>query len=98
MLAGVSAGVIGLDADRRIELPNSAASQLLGRDLTTAIGEKLRDIVPQFAGLLDEVAADPDRARTAEVEIGPAQRRRTLLLRIGTDTRARAGGLCGHLR
>ncbi len=102
VLAGVSAGVIGLDADRRIELPNNAASQLLGRDLTAVIGERLRDVFPQFGDLLDQVAADgdrhrdsaadPERARTAELDIGPAQRRRTLLVRIGTDTRSRAGG------
>ena len=91
VLAGVSAGVVGLDADGRIELPNSAASQLLGMDLTAALGEKLRDAVPQFGTLLDEAAVNPDKARTAEVEIGPTQRRRTLLVRIGSD-RGRAGG------
>ena len=31
VLAGVSAGVIGLDALGRIELPNRAADELLGR-------------------------------------------------------------------
>ena len=91
VLAGVSAGVVGLDSDGRIELPNNAASQLLGMDLTAALGEKLRDAVPQFGTLLDEVAANPDKPRTAEVEIGPTQRRRTLLVRIGSD-RGRAGG------
>ena len=92
VLAGVSAGVIGLDAEGRIELPNAAAGKLLGMDLVAATGEKLRDAVPQFGALLDKVAADPGRAQTAEVEIGPTQRRRTLLVRIGTDSRARAGG------
>jgi two-component system nitrogen regulation sensor histidine kinase NtrY len=92
VLAGVSAGVVGLDAEGRIELPNSAAGQLLGRDLTAALGERLRDVVPQFGPLLDEVAAEPERARTAEVEIGPSQRRRTLLVRIGSDSRSRGGG------
>ncbi len=87
VLAGVSAGVIGIDPDGLIELPNQVASDLLGADLTAAIGQPLRDAVPQFAALLAEVAADPDRPRTAEVESGPAQRRRTLLVRIGSDSR-----------
>jgi two-component system nitrogen regulation sensor histidine kinase NtrY len=87
VLAGVSAGVIGLDADGRIELPNSAAGLLLGADMMAAIGQPLRETVPQFASLLDEVAANPDKPRTAEVEIGPTQRRRTLLVRIGADRR-----------
>ena len=87
VLAGVSAGVIGLDAEARIELPNSAAGRLLGMDLVAEMGRPLRDVVPQFSELLDEVAAGPDRARTTEVEIGPTQRRRTLLVRIGSDSR-----------
>ena len=87
VLAGVSAGVIGLDVQGRVELPNRAASDLLGTDLINAIGAKLAETVPQFAPLLDKVAAQPERAHTAEVEIGPSSRRRTLLVRIGTDLR-----------
>ncbi len=87
VLAGVSAGVIGLDAQGRVELPNRAASELLGSDLINAIGARLADTVPQFAPLLGSVEAQPERAHTAEVEIGPTQRRRTLLVRVGTDLR-----------
>jgi len=85
VLSGVSAGVIGLDAQGRIELPNRAADELLGRDLVAAIGRPLAEEVPEFAPLISEVAAAPERARTAEVQIGPANRRRTLLTRIGAD-------------
>jgi len=93
VLAGVSAGVIGLDASAHVELPNRAASELVGHDLMSAIGSPLGDVVPEFAPLLAEVALAPERARTAEVQIGPASRRRTLLVRIGTDGRgARAEG------
>jgi len=93
VLAGVSAGVIGLDAEGRIELPNSAASDLLGMDLVSSIGHGLAEAVPEFAGLLAEVAANPERPRTAEVESGPNQRRRILLVRIGSDSRGgRLGG------
>ena len=87
VLAGVSAGVIGLDVQGRVELPNRAASELLGTDLINAIGAKLAETVPQFAPLLASVEAQPERAHTAEVEIGPSSRRRTLLVRIGTDLR-----------
>ncbi len=85
VLSGVSAGVIGLDASGRIELPNRAADDLLGIDLLSAIGRELGDVVPEFAELLHEAAASPERARTAEVQIGPSARRRTLLVRIGAD-------------
>ena len=85
VLSGVSAGVIGLDASGRIELPNRAANELLGLDLMAAIGRELADVVPEFADLLHEAAASPERARTAELGIGPSTRRRTLLVRIGAD-------------
>ncbi len=87
VLAGVSAGVIGLDLAGRIDLPNRAASELLGMDLMAAIGGSLDVVVPEFAPLLAGAAAQPERARTAEVEIGRPSRRRTLLVRIGTDLR-----------
>jgi two-component system, NtrC family, nitrogen regulation sensor histidine kinase NtrY len=85
VLSGVSAGVIGLDASGRIELPNRVADELLGIDLLSAIGRELADVVPEFADLLHEAAASPERARTAEIQIGPTTSRRTLLVRIGAD-------------
>ncbi len=88
VLSGVSAGVIGLDASGRIELPNRVADELLGIDLLSAVGRELADVVPEFADLLHEAAASPERARTAEIQIGPPTRRRTLLVRIGADLSA----------
>jgi len=85
VLAGVSAGVIGLDASANVELPNRAASELVGMDLMAAIGLPLGQVVPEFAPLLGQAADQPERARTAEMQIGPPSRRRTLLVRIGTD-------------
>ncbi len=93
VLSGVSAGVIGLDAQGRIELPNHAARELLEIDLLGAIGRDLGEVVPEFAALMRQAQAAPERARTGEVQIGPASRRRTLLVRIGADlTGGRADG------
>jgi two-component system nitrogen regulation sensor histidine kinase NtrY len=85
VLAGVSAGVIGLDAQGLIELPNRTADELLGLDLLAATGHPLAEIVPEFAPLFNEVAASPDKARTAEIQTGPATHRRHLLVRIGAE-------------
>ncbi len=85
VLAGVSAGVIGLDREGRIDLPNRAASELMGMDLMAASGLPLAQAVPEFAPLLQEVQAAPDRARTAEVQVGPPANRRTLLVRVGAE-------------
>ena len=89
VLAGVSAGVIGLEADGRINLPNRRASELAGIDLDAAVGLPLAEVLPEFAPLLAAVqqggAATPERDRSAEIRIGPASNRRTLLARIGVE-------------
>ena len=85
VLSGVSAGVIGLDAQGRIELPNRTADKLLGQDLLAATGRRLAEVVPELVPLLAEAEAGPERARTAEVQLGPPNARRTLLVRIGAD-------------
>jgi len=91
VLSGVSAGVIGLDEHARIELPNRAATQLLGIDMLGAIGRPLAEVVPEFAPLIGQAQEAPDRAHTAELELGPPTRRRTLLVRIGSDRSAPRG-------
>ena len=86
VLSGVSAGVVGLDSEGRVTLPNRSASTLLGVDLDAAIGLSFARIAPEFAELLEAAAANPDRPRVAEILIGPATARRTLLARIGAET------------
>lgn len=85
VLSGVSAGVIGLDRKACIELPNRAASALLGLDLRTAIGRTLTDVAPEFQPLIEAALRNPETAHTAELQIGPQNARRTLLVRIDAD-------------
>jgi two-component system nitrogen regulation sensor histidine kinase NtrY len=91
VLSGVTAGVIGLDERGRIELPNRAASDLLGVDMLGAIGRPLAELVPEFEALIGQAQDMPDRAHTAELQLGPPTRRRTLLVRIGPDRKAQRG-------
>jgi two-component system nitrogen regulation sensor histidine kinase NtrY len=85
VLAGVSAGVIGLDGAGRIELPNRAAAELLGVDLLAKVGQRLADVAPEFSPLIDAVVAAPEKPVTAELEHGPAMAKRMLLVRIGAE-------------
>jgi two-component system nitrogen regulation sensor histidine kinase NtrY len=88
VLSGVSAGVIGLDAQGRIELPNRAAADFLARDIFGDIGRFLPDAVPEFGPMLGTVMAEPERPLTAEIQAGPARARRTFLVRIGAEQTA----------
>lgn len=81
VLGGVSAGIVGLDAELRVNLPNRSASQLLGIDLEREIGRPMAEVAPEFAPLL----ANPGTTRTAEIRIGPHNARRTLLARLSPE-------------
>lgn len=54
VLTGVSAGVIGLDSEGRIDLPNKRASELLGMELEQLIGHSLSDVVPEMTEVLKQ--------------------------------------------
>jgi two-component system nitrogen regulation sensor histidine kinase NtrY len=86
VLAGVSAGVIGLDEQGRIELANRSAAALLESDLVPAAGRPLAEIVPEMGPLVAAALAAPDRPVTQEIVIGPPGRRRTLIARIAAET------------
>ncbi len=89
VLSGVSAGVIGLDGQGRIQLPNRAASALLGTDLLESTGQPLCARVPEIGPLLAQGMAPPARPVTGEIQIGPPSQRRTLLVRIGPELKGR---------
>ncbi|WP_184521070.1 sensor histidine kinase NtrY-like [Muricoccus pecuniae] len=95
VLGGVSAGVIGLDAEGRINLPNRSASELLGQDLEAAVGQRLGEVVPEFRAILAAAAATPEKPRTEEILVPGPSGRRTLLARIGAEFDA--GGLSGYV-
>ena len=85
VLAGVSAGVIGLDQDGRVNLPNRSAALLLGSDLEQHIGKELAEVVPEMAGLVAEAERRPDRLAQSHVELMRGGRARTLLVRVAAE-------------
>ena len=56
VLGGVSAGVIGIDRDRRITAANRSAGQLLGHGDERMVGRRLIDLAPEFTDLLNQPA------------------------------------------
>ncbi len=86
VLAGVSAGVIGLDPEGNISLPNRSASELLSLELSEHIGEPLADVVPEMAELLNVALLAPQRAHQKEIQLMRRDGMRTLLTRITGET------------
>ncbi len=85
VLAGVSAGVIGLDRAGHITLPNRSASLLLGQDLTDAIGKSLAVVAPDFAPLLAEVMQSPQKVVQHEVQVAEGGMQKTFLVRLSSE-------------
>lgn len=80
VLSGVSAGVVSIDADRRILLINSSAAMLLktGDD---AVGAPLALVAPELAELID--GADPEPI----VQLTSGGEPRTLAVKVVADER-----------
>ena len=74
VMAGVSAGVVAADADRRITIANSSAARLLGAE--TLVGRPLGEVSPELDLLVR------DSQREAIVQVGVEGEQRTLAVRI----------------
>jgi len=85
VLAGVSAGVVGLDSETRINLPNRSASNLLGMNLEDHIGEKIADVIPELNGLVMLSQARLDRLQQAEITIRSGKGHKTFLARVAAE-------------
>ncbi len=99
VLAGVSAGVFGLDAEGRINLPNRSAARLLGvEDPETLIGRKLADLSPEMGDLLDNAPKRPGRVVQDQIQVRrPGGVPLTLLVRITAEGRSSAGEVRGYV-
>ncbi|KXJ58533.1 MAG: PAS domain-containing sensor histidine kinase [Thalassospira sp. Nap_22] len=85
ILGGVTAGVIGLDPARKIDLPNRSASDLLGVDLEDYLAQELTDVIPEFQPLFDDFARDGDRSKPRQIEIRRDGVNLTLMARVTAE-------------
>ncbi len=85
VLAGVSAGVIGLDSHGNVNLPNRSASELLGVDLEDKIGLPLPLAVPEMSDQLEAIRQRPDRLLQTEIKLQRQSGPRTLLVRMAPE-------------
>ncbi|MGI9523837.1 MAG: ATP-binding protein [Hyphomicrobiaceae bacterium] len=63
VLSGVSAGVIGLDEEGRINLANRSAEKLLLLETEELLGRKLSETLPDLSAAVSELEASAGKAR-----------------------------------
>ncbi len=95
VLSGVSAGVIGLDGQGLIHLPNRSASELLGVNLEEATGAPLAAVAPEMAGLLTAAMERPERQWQAELRLVRGGHSRALVARIVAERQE--GAVVGYV-
>jgi two-component system, NtrC family, nitrogen regulation sensor histidine kinase NtrY len=85
VIGGVSAGVLGLDNQGRITLPNRSAADLIKAAPDDLIGRPLIAVIPEVGGLLAHVAGAPERPAEAQIELKRPDGSHTLLVRVAAQ-------------
>jgi two-component system nitrogen regulation sensor histidine kinase NtrY len=82
VLAGASAGVIGVDAENRISILNRSAERLIGHSQAAALGQPLADVAPELVDLVSGARSGMQRLVQGQVTINRSGRERNLSVRV----------------
>ena len=85
VLAGASAGVIGVDAAGRISILNRSAERLIGQSQAEASGRLLTEMVPELKEVFDSAQSGSQRLMQDQVTISRAGRERNVSVRVTTE-------------
>jgi two-component system nitrogen regulation sensor histidine kinase NtrY len=85
VLAGASAGVIGVDGDGRISILNRSAEKLIDRLEADVIGQRLSDVVPELKDLIANAQLGIQRLVQGQVSLNRQNRERNLSVRVTTE-------------
>src|ERR1700704_892320 len=92
VLAGASAGVIGVDAESCISILNRSAERLIGSSEAEALGRLLTDIVPELAEIFTAARSGLQRLVQGQVTINRNGRERNLSVRVTSEQSSAAEG------
>jgi two-component system nitrogen regulation sensor histidine kinase NtrY len=88
VLAGASAGVIGIDAEGRISILNRSAEKLIGCGEAAALGRPLEEIAPELKQLIEPARSEGQRLVQGHTTITRNGRDRTVSVRVTTEQSA----------
>ncbi|EIM29758.1 sensor histidine kinase NtrY-like [Microvirga lotononidis] len=90
VLAGVSAGVIGVNARGQITIVNPSTEALLGTSHKELLGQPITMILPEVAPLVEEMSHGRQRLMQQQIHISRKGKERTINVRV-TSEQARGG-------
>jgi len=85
VLSGVSAGVVGLDADGQITIVNRAAARLLNATSEELEGQHYAEAVPELAALIRRAIQEPVARAGGEVTVKRAGTTRSLSVQVTSE-------------
>ncbi len=85
VLAGASAGVIGVDAEGGISILNRSAEKLIGAAETEVLARPLAEIVPELAEIIASARSGIQRLVQGQVTINRGGRERNLSVRVTSE-------------
>jgi two-component system nitrogen regulation sensor histidine kinase NtrY len=85
VLAGVSAGVIGIDGESRITLVNPSTEALLSSKWNELKGRPIAMVLPEVASLVDEMRQTRQRLMQQQILITRNGEERTLNVRVASE-------------
>jgi len=85
VLAGASAGVIGVDAEGRISILNRSAEKLVDHLEADVIGHPLSEILPELTDIFANAQLGIQRLVQGQVTISRQNRERNLSVRVTTE-------------
>lgn len=88
VLAGASAGVIGVDGHGYVSILNRSAEKLINRTEAEALGKPLVEVFPELAGIM--ATAQSGAATQDQVTISRAGRERNLSVRVTGEQSAQS--------
>ncbi|TCO71289.1 ATP-binding protein [Rhodovulum euryhalinum] len=84
VLSSVTAGVMGLDAEGRVEFVNRSALMLLQLDEARDNGQELKVVVPEFGALFERLRSERRATAQDEIRLIRSGKMENLLVRMAT--------------
>ncbi|HET7850400.1 MAG TPA: PAS domain-containing sensor histidine kinase [Pseudolabrys sp.] len=85
VLAGASAGVIGVDSNGCVSILNRSAERLIGHNEQDALGKPVIDVLPELATVMTEATSGGQRLTQGQITITRNNRERNLSVRVTSE-------------
>ncbi len=86
VLAGISAGVVGIDAQGRVTIVNRTALMLFGTTEDAAIGTSIVELMPRLEAVVTAALRDVRSEHRDQITVNRDGRERTINVRVTTES------------